>query len=102
MSIYCSDLTFDGDEGTKRPIIYQGSHILPSNKDKRGGEFGVSAIPSHITRDGRDNKPEGQWHPWLRVHLRADTGNTIVLTSKQVEALRDALNRWLEAQVLKR
>ena len=65
----------------------------------RKGEIGIAAIPDHITRDGSDDKPEkGKWQPWLRVHLSKGShgGDTIILTKKQVEAFRDALNAWLE------
>lgn len=75
------------------PIQYQGSYVLPSNRDKRDGGFGIAAIPSHITRNGRDTPEDGKWRPWLRVHL---SNETVILTAKQVEKLRDALNDWME------
>ena len=79
------------------PIQYQGSHVLPSNRDKRDGDFGIAAIPSHITRNGRDDKPEnGKWYPWLRVHLSDGHEDAVILTKKQVEKLRDALIDWLK------
>lgn len=79
------------------PIRYLGSHILPTNNDRRDGDFGIAAIPSHITRDGRDDKPEnGKWYPWLRVHLSNAHQDSLVLTRDQVEKLRNALNNWLE------
>jgi hypothetical protein len=78
------------------PIIYQGSHVLPSNKDERGGEFGISAIPDHITRNGRRGNPkDGEWYPWLRVHLDGGGRDTVILNKKQVVELRDALNEWI-------
>lgn len=78
------------------PLVYQGSNRLPSNRDKRGGAFALAAIPSHITRDGRDNRPEGgPWQPWLRVSLHADSNDTVIFTRKQAEKLRDALSEWL-------
>jgi hypothetical protein len=88
MSIYCSifDFGFDHLPRCKRmrktrygyeqdnskpctcgssPIEYQHSGVLPSGKDKRSkGVFGIAAIPDHITRNGRDDKPaKGQWYP---------------------------------------
>jgi len=43
------------------PLVYQGSHILPDEKhDKRGGFVDLALIPSHITRDGRDDRAEGR------------------------------------------
>lgn len=120
MSIYCSTFDFGFDHSTRckrvrktgknmyeqdnskpctcgsSPIKYQHSAVLPSAKDERGGVFGLAAIPSHITRDGRDDRPEnGKWYPWLRVSM-FEAENTIILTRKQVEKLRDALNLWLE------
>lgn len=76
------------------PIKYQGSHILPSDRDERGGHFDLGAIPSHITRNGRDDAPEGRWHSWLRLSVNDET---IILTSKQVSGLRDALDLWLDS-----
>jgi hypothetical protein len=79
------------------PIRYQGSHVLPSNKAERSGEIGISCIPPHITRNGRDNRGSERLHPWLRVHLFAGLpSDTVILTKKQVEKFRDALNEWLE------
>lgn len=118
MSIYCSifDFGFEHSPRCKRikkirpkeyeqddskpctcgscPIEYLGSHIFPTARDNRDGCFGLAAIPSHITRDGKDDRPEGKWHPWLRVSLREK--DTAILTRKQVEKLRDALTGWLE------
>jgi hypothetical protein len=121
MSIYCSIFDFGYDHSTRckrirrvrpseyeqddsqpctcggSPIAYQGSNVLPSDGDKRDGLLGLAAIPSHITRDGRDDKPEGgAWYPWLRVGLSAGRNNTILLTSEQVRELRDALDLWLD------
>ena len=119
MSIYCT--IFDLDDHTPRckrvkktghmvyeydsskpctcnapPIAYQGSHILPSNSDPRDGDIGFAAIPSHITRDGRDDAPEGgKWQPWLRFHLDGGESSCVVLDKAQVRKFRDALTRWL-------
>lgn len=120
MSIYCT--IFDiGDEHTTKckrlkrigkgiyeqddskpctcgnsPIAYQHSGVLPSNKDKRGGVFMLAAIPDHITRDGRDDKPpRGKWYPWLRIDFHAED-TSMVITRQQAEKLRDSLNLWLK------
>jgi len=83
------------------PIEYQHSGVLPSDKDKRGGIFGLAAIPDHITRDGRDDRPEnGKWYPWLRVSM-FEAEDSVILTRKQVEKLRDALDEWLERASVK-
>jgi len=83
------------------PIIYQGSHLLPRDNDKRGGSVDLALIPSHITRDGRDDKAEDEapW-PWLRLGVSDGIGSdaTVVITSRQAKRLRDSLTDWL-AQV---
>lgn len=121
MSIYCSIFGF-GDEHTTRckrlkrigkgvyeqddskpctcgsaPIAYDHSGVLPSEKDKRGGIFGIAAIPGHINRKGRPALSENfhPWWPYLRVSM-FDAEDSVILTRKQVEKLRDALNDWLE------
>jgi hypothetical protein len=79
------------------PIRYQGSHILPSDRDERGGGLDLGAIPRHITRNGRDNATGNGWHKWLRIGI--DDGKKhsgVVLTLKQVEKLRDSLTAWIE------
>lgn len=85
------------------PIIYQGSHVLPSHDDPRGGSVSLALIPPHITRDGRDDRTEGEgpW-PFLRLdvssHSTTNHGGclaTVVLTDQQVLRLRDALTKWL-------
>jgi len=78
------------------PIKYQGSHVLPSNKDERGGDLGFAAIPSHITRNRKDNGAENGWLPWLRFHLNGGYQDSLILTRKQVTELRDCLNVWMD------
>lgn len=82
------------------PIKYQHSGVLPANSHERGGVFMLAAIPNHITGDGKDNRPEnGRWRPWLRVSM-FDAEDSIILTRKQVEKLRDTLNQWLKKSAL--
>lgn len=78
------------------PLLYKESHVLPSNRDKRGGCVMLAGIPSHITRNGRDNGAEGQWHPWLRLSVFNPGSDSIVLTRKQAEKMRDAMQQWLD------
>lgn len=88
------------------PIIYQGSHVLPADTDPRGGSVFLCAIPSHITRDGRDDRSEdeGPW-PWLRLSVHAHATSygdrngdaTVILTPRQAERMRDTLAEWLSA-----
>lgn len=124
MSIYCSTFGFGDDHkprcakltkiATKSyelddskpctcgdsPIKYQGSHVIPSDKAERGGYLSLGAIPGHIDRPklkaiSDDMTP---YHPWLRISVDSgpeDRDPTVILTRKQVTALRDELNRWL-------
>lgn len=75
-------------------MIYQGSHILPMESDPRGGWVNLALIPSHITRDGRDDKSEDEtpW-PYLRFGVNEET---VILTRRNVKMIADSLNHWLE------
>lgn len=114
MSIYCSywDIGWDHDDKCKRirkvrgggfvqndekpctcgscPIEYRGSHILPTENDRRDGSLGISAIPDHITNYDADLLP---WKPFLRVHLN---DGTVIIDRQQAEKFSAALNKWLE------
>lgn len=100
MSIYGSLPAPDDDpraDGTvAAPLVYQGSHILPDERtDPRGGYVDIALIPSHITRDGRDERPEdGPPWPYLRFGVN---GATVVLTRDQVEQIVMTLTWWLHA-----
>jgi len=91
-----------GDDSEDRrlgsPWVYQGSHVLPSESDARGGWVEVAAIPDFITRDGRDDG-EGP-HDWLRLNVgeSIDIRGCVILNRPQVEELRDTLTQWLEAE----
>ncbi|MFJ6069105.1 hypothetical protein ACIQHU_39450 [Streptomyces tendae] len=78
------------------PRAYEGSHILPSEKDARVDSDeapSLAQVPSHITRDGRDNRPEdGKPWPWLRFSLGVEDQ---VLDRGQVAAVYEALGAWL-------
>lgn len=100
MSIYGSLEAPSEDEredGTvDAPLVYQGSHIPPDERtDPRGGWVDLALIPSHITRDGRDDKPEdaAPW-PYLRFGVNE---STVVLTRKHVEEIVETLTWWLRA-----
>ena len=71
------------------PIEYKGSHILPTENDRKDGYFGISAIPDHITNRDGDFLP---WKPFLRVHVNQAT---VIITRAQAEKLREELTRWL-------
>lgn len=79
----------------RAPIIYQGSHILPSDSDSRGGWVDIALIPSHITRDGRDDKAEDE-SPWPYLRFGVN-GERVVLTRAHVEQIAKTLTRWLKA-----
>lgn len=77
------------------PLVYQGSHVLPdSSMDKRGGYVDIASIPSHITRDGRDDKPEDET-PWPYLRLGVNE-STVILTRHNVAQIAATLNEWLE------
>lgn len=78
------------------PIAYQGSHVLPSEEDERGGEVGLALVPSHITRDGRDDAPDGG-RPWPYVRLSVGQED-VVLDELLARSLYEALGGWLRAQ----
>jgi hypothetical protein len=78
------------------PYAYQGSHVLPADDDRRdrGEVFQLAEVPSHITRDGRDDRPEdGHPWPWLRLSLYTEDA---VLDRAAVQSLHQALGSWLE------
>jgi hypothetical protein len=103
MSIYASVECLGDigdDETVGPPWIYRGSHILPADDDPRGGAVGLAVIPSHITRDGRDDQPEdGRPWPWLRLSIDVPGDDpTVLLNPDQARHLRDQLDRWLNTQ----
>lgn len=94
------------------PIVYEGSHVLPSTDDRRGGYVEVGGIPDFIERDGRDDAQGYGLKDWLRIGIGAlpsieqyeggpyvEGGHaTVVLERRQVEELRDTLAEWLERE----
>ncbi|MCT9092894.1 hypothetical protein N4G70_29075 [Streptomyces sp. ASQP_92] len=100
MSIYATieGIGGDGDpEDLGMPWIYQGSHILPDEDDPRGGDVGLALIPSHITRDGRDDQPEdGIPWPWLRLSIDAESDRAVLLSPAQARRLGQQLANWAD------
>jgi hypothetical protein len=99
VSIYASieGIGGDGDpEHLGQPWQYDGSHILPVEDGPRGGVIGLALIPSHISRDGRDDQPEdGTPWPWLRLHLVVDGDDPCVLIDPtQARFLASQLATW--------
>lgn len=79
------------------PIIYRGSHILPSEDSQRGGHVSLAEVPGRITRDGRDDGPDdryGVW-PWLRLSVGQEDA---VLDEQLAGSLYRALGDWLTAR----
>ena len=93
MSVWGTILDLEnGEDGP--PHVYQGSHILPSEDDPRDGIVQLAEIPSHITRDGRDDQPEdGAPWPFLRLYVHASDA---VLNARQVREAYEAMGAWLE------
>jgi len=92
VSIWAS--SFDLEDNP--PYAYQGSHVLPADDDRRddGEVLQLAEVPSHITRDGRDDRPEdGAPWPWLRLSVYAED---LVLNRGQVAELHKALGAWLD------
>ncbi|WP_328313118.1 hypothetical protein OG432_24565 [Streptomyces sp. NBC_00442] len=102
MSIYATieGIGGDGDgdpEDLGMPWIYQGSHVLPDKDDPRGGNIGLALIPSHITRDGRDDQPEdGIPWPWLRLSIDASDDPAVLLNPAQARYLGQQLANWAD------
>jgi hypothetical protein len=101
MSIYATLLSFDSDaddpDGLRAPVVYRGSHVMPSGDDVRGGYVEVAGIPSFIYRDSAHPYPALQ--DWLRLSVGdhdEDQGRTVLLDRAHGERLRDTLTAWLE------
>ncbi len=97
MSIWATTFALD-DDGHGRPRHYHGSHILPITEDPRDGSVQLAEIPSHITRDGRDDAPDDdQPWPWARLSIdTADGSADVVLDPGQARALAAALLAWAD------
>lgn len=98
MSIYASLPGIDDEAPCGPPWIYQGSHILPADDNPRGGSVGLALIPSHITRNGRDDQPEdGTPWPWLRLSIDvADDDPAVLLNPAQARYLAGLLTDWAD------
>jgi hypothetical protein len=99
MSIYATIATLDPDDnpdGPGLPYRYLGSHLLPHEDDPRHGDIQLAEIPSHITRDGRDDQPEdGAPWPWVRLSVDTpDGGVDLVLDIAQARYLAEQLTDW--------
>ena len=82
------------------PLVYQGSHILPTELDERGGYVDIALIPAHV-RYWRENpdapsetEPESPPEPFLRFGVNE---SRVILTRHHVEGIVRELQWWLEA-----
>lgn len=95
MSIYAS---LPGIEDARD---YAGSNVLPSEDQRKAASVDLALIPSHITRDGRDDQPEdGAPWPWLRIDVfNGDDweGATAVINPAQARDLARQLTEWADS-----
>lgn len=93
--------------GSPPPLVYQGSHVVPSQDGPRGGSVSFCAIPNfcHPSVRGTDadtGPPVDYARLWVTEdpatygHGEHGNGAVVVLDRKQVERLRDTLTLWLE------
>ena len=107
MSIYATLLALDGDD-QQPPIVYQGSHVNPSEDDPRGGVLLVCGIPDHCHPEARGRDDDsGRPVEFLRLFASEDEATyqgsepgqaTLVLDLAQVTELRDTLNWWIDSR----
>jgi hypothetical protein len=84
------------------PLVYQGSHVLPSEEDRRGGHVDLGLISPHVRfwRDNPDASVEDEpdidtalCEPFLRFGVN---DATVVLTRRNVEEVYQSLLWWLK------
>ncbi|MFJ6239764.1 hypothetical protein ACIQH0_37555 [Streptomyces griseus] len=99
MSVYGSLPGVDPDDEHGPPWEYLGSHVLPADNDPRSGSIRLAEIPSHITRDGRDDQPEdGVPWPWARLSIDiGDDHATAVINPDQARHFAAQLNAWADS-----
>jgi hypothetical protein len=94
MSIYATILSLEEDEpGTPgAPYVYRASHIVPSLDGPRAGWLEVARIPDYVEGVGE------AWRNFLRLDVcgEGDEAQTVLLDRRQVTAVIDTLNRWLD------
>jgi hypothetical protein len=77
------------------PLVYKGSHVVPTEQDERGGWVDLALIPGHI----RHPDIEVMWDPdmaplpFLRFGVNEET---VVLTRHNVEMIHKSLSIWLQ------
>lgn len=95
MSIYVTILSFDADsdEGAVAPLVYRGSHILPSADSERGGWLELASIPSHCSADGQSLVDFMRFD--VSPNEDGDPTVTVLLDRSQVLLLNRSLADWL-------
>lgn len=93
MSIYASL------EGIQDARDYHGAHVVPSETERTAASVDLALIPSHITRDGRDDQPEDErpW-PWLRMETVTSAWDQgpVVVNPAQARDLARQLTEWAD------
>ncbi|MGW1468276.1 hypothetical protein ACWCPT_28470 [Streptomyces sp. NPDC002308] len=115
MSIFATWLLLAEDGGSAAPVVYQGSHVNPSDDDPRAGRLEIAAIPNHCHPDVRFRDPLGSVDDpadahglpveFLRLSVDQPTDvrpdgdavgrATVILDRAQVEHLHSTLAEWL-------
>ncbi|MEV4672698.1 hypothetical protein AB0K34_13670 [Actinomadura sp. NPDC049382] len=94
--------------GNPPPLVYQGSHVNPSQDGPRGGGVDVAAIPNHCHPQVRGTlTDDGPPVEFVRLSVAEDETTyggpqpgyaQVVLDRAQVERLRDTLTNWLDTR----
>lgn len=84
------------------PLKYHHSGRFPDEADRAEAAVDLAMIPSHISKDGKDeNLEDGPPHPYLRFGVHDDGGGaTVILTEAQVRKVHDQLSWWLRARMV--
>lgn len=76
------------------PLVYLGSHVLPSEMDERRGYVDIASIPGWISRDAKDDRDGDYDSPWPFLRFGVND-ETVVLTERNVRRIAETLNEWL-------
>ncbi len=95
MSVWCSRFVTESDgfpSDGPGPLIYRGSHIIPTADGERGGGVDTAHLPAFISRDGYDaDEGDGlSWWPYLRLSV-TPAQRPDLAAYKRLRALADRL-----------
>lgn len=95
MSVWCTRLSSDADDfpgDGPGPLIYHGSHIIPTADGERGGGVDTAHLPAFISRDGygADEEDGLSWWPYLRLSV-TPVQRPGLAAYKRLRALADRL-----------